>query len=69
MSGKLLFAVSTTPSASHSAPLCIIFPPFLSLIGNLKEPVFAVDHVFCDTTKTLHAHFENAPQLIDVTLR
>ncbi|XP_028415224.1 uncharacterized protein LOC114538272 [Dendronephthya gigantea] len=40
-----------------------------TMSGNLREPVFAPDHVFCEAAKTLHSHFKNAPQLGDVTLR
>ncbi|CAB3987494.1 Hypothetical predicted protein [Paramuricea clavata] len=40
-----------------------------TMSGNLREPVYAPDHVFCETAKTLHDHFNNAPHLCDVTLR
>ena len=40
-----------------------------TMSGNLREPVYAPDHVFCETAKTLHYQFDNAPLLFDVTLR
>ena len=42
---------------------------FILFSGNLQEPTYAPDHVFCETARTLHDHFNNAPQLCDVSLR
>ena len=38
-------------------------------IGNLKEPVMHVDHMFCDMAKQMHEQFTNSESLKDITLR
>ncbi|XP_032242268.2 uncharacterized protein LOC5516524 [Nematostella vectensis] len=73
--GDLEFRIQQAMTSSSKKPIAeeysfLVYDGFSKTMkGNQREPVSVIDHMFCDTAKTVHEHFNNSPSLRSITLR